>query len=413
MGNISQSPLSAQEVQVEVDAAIEAVEKHLQVLNRTIWSNPELGQKEVLAHDSICLFFESLGYDVKRHAYGIETAFEVLSGSGGRLINYNAEYDCLPGIGHACGHNLIATSSIAAFHALSTVLKKFNIPGRTQLLGTPDEEGKGGKIMLLDGGAYKGVDVSLMAHPSPLYAEHKAAGIEGVAGCRMIARQYIEVEFRGKNTHAGGTPWMGINALDAAVAAYNNISLLRQQILPDERIHAVFLDGEKTINVIPAQARVALQARSLNLNGLQALVERVINCAKAAATATGCEVDIQKEPYYADVTVNETLCERYQENIAAYGKGVLKIRDQVASGSSDVGNVGYVVPALHALFGIPCAKGVSPHSANFTDAAGTDAAYESAIITGKTLALVGFDVATKDEVFQAVYSNWQKEMART
>jgi len=140
------------------------VDKLMLTISDQIWSNPELGQKEVLAHDSICLFFESLGYDVKRHAYGIETAFEVLSGSGGRLINYNAEYDCLPGIGHACGHNLIATSSIAAFHALSTVLKKFNIPGRTQLLGTPDEEGKGGKIMLLDGGAYKGVDVSLMAY---------------------------------------------------------------------------------------------------------------------------------------------------------------------------------------------------------------------------------------------------------
>jgi metal-dependent amidase/aminoacylase/carboxypeptidase family protein len=118
----------------------------------------------------------------------------------------------------------------------------------------------------------------------------------------MIARQYIEVEFRGKNTHAGGTPWMGINALDAAVAAYNNISLLRQQILPDERIHAVFLDGEKTINVIPAQARVAVQARSLNLNGLQVLVERVINCTKAAAMATGCEVNIQKYVYFSWLT---------------------------------------------------------------------------------------------------------------
>jgi metal-dependent amidase/aminoacylase/carboxypeptidase family protein len=129
-----------------------------------IWENPELGEHEMIAHDTLCSFLEGLGYNVTRSAYGRPTAFEVLSGSGGRLVNFNAEYDCLPGIGHACGHNLIATSSLAAFLALSISLKKLGVPGRVQLLGTPDEEGDGGKIKLLNAGAYEGVDASLMAY---------------------------------------------------------------------------------------------------------------------------------------------------------------------------------------------------------------------------------------------------------
>lgn len=128
-----------------------------------IWETPELGEHEFIAHDTLCSFLEELGYNVTRSAYGRPTAFEVLSGSGGRLVNFNAEYDCLPDIGHACGHNLIATSSVTAFLALSTALKNLGVPGRVQLLGTPDEEGDGGKIKLLDAGAYQGVDASLMA----------------------------------------------------------------------------------------------------------------------------------------------------------------------------------------------------------------------------------------------------------
>lgn len=129
-----------------------------------IWSNPELAYQEHRAHDKICDFLEQQGFSVTRHAYGIDTSFEALSGSGGRLINFNAEYDALPDIGHACGHNLIATSSIAAFLALSFTLKKYGIPGRTQLLGTPAEENGGGKAKLIDAGAYKNVDISLMAY---------------------------------------------------------------------------------------------------------------------------------------------------------------------------------------------------------------------------------------------------------
>lgn len=186
---MTDSTVGIEEVRASVDAAIDTLKESLRQVNHEvniqsacmvcwhrerqkgsqasspqIWSNPELAYEEHRAHDTICDFLEAQGFIVTRHAYGLDTSFEATSGLGGRLINFNAEYDALPGIGHACGHNLIATSSITAFLALSFALKKFGIPGRTQLLGTPAEENGGGKAKLIDAGAYKGVDISLMAY---------------------------------------------------------------------------------------------------------------------------------------------------------------------------------------------------------------------------------------------------------
>lgn len=242
-----------------------------------------------------------------RHAYGLDTSFEAISGSGGRLINFNAEYDALPGIGHACGHNLITTSSVAAFLALSALLKQYGIPGRTQLLGTPAEENGGGKAKLIDAGAYKGVDISLMAYvPLTLYhymtltrCRHAGPqklfpGIDatGVGGVLMNARKQIHCEFTGKSAHAGGNPWEGLNALDALVTSYNNVAVLRQQLQPDERVHCAFLDTPKVANVIPAYTKAYWQVRSPTLKGLNRLMAKVRNCIEAGALATGCEVKL-------------------------------------------------------------------------------------------------------------------------
>ncbi|KFY81853.1 hypothetical protein V500_11024 [Pseudogymnoascus sp. VKM F-4518 (FW-2643)] len=404
----------AADVKVEVDAAIDGLNQRLQEVNRKIWENPELGEHEFMAHETLCSFLEEQGYAVTRSAYGRPTAFEVLSGSGGRLVNFNAEYDCLPGIGHACGHNLIATSSVAAFLGLSISLKKLGVPGRVQLLGTPDEEGSGAKIKLLEAGAYKGVDASLMAHPIAGDMAGSGQGNEvndGVAGIRMIARQYLSAEYRGKNAHAGGNPWKGVNALDSAISAYNNISLLRQQMEPDERIHNVLLESEKTVNVIPAYAKAAYQARSPRLAGLKVLTARVVNCINAAALATGTEVKIEYGALYADVVLNETICGLYTSHIARYGQQVTKISPIIVTGSTDQGNVSQVMPALHTMFSIPTEGGVGPHNAGFAKAAGTDVAHDKAIIVGKTMAMVGFDILTKDDVYENVKADWEKAMA--
>ncbi|KZZ90288.1 Amidohydrolase [Ascosphaera apis ARSEF 7405] len=281
-------------IKEEVDEIVNQLEDKLSTLCRTIWENPEIGQQEFKSHDTICDFMESLGYTVTRHAYGLPTAFEVLSGSGGRLVNFNAEYDSLPGIGHACGHNLITTSSVTAFLTLAKTIEKLGIEGRVQLLGTPDEEGEGGKPKLIAAGAYKGVDVSLMAHPF----EGCDSGDgnyypDGIAGFRMVGRQKFTAEYFGKPAHAGSNPWDGVNALDAVVSAYNNLALLRQQIQSTERIHNVFIESDKVVNIIPAYAKATYHVRSAKLRGLRALEAKVKKIVEAAALATGCEVKME------------------------------------------------------------------------------------------------------------------------
>ncbi|CAI7606486.1 unnamed protein product [Penicillium manginii] len=397
-----------EEVRKAIDGALEKVSKGLRGLNQFIWSNPELAYEEHKAHDAICNFLEEQGFTVTRHAYGLDTSFECISGTEGRLVNFNAEYDALPGIGHACGHNLIATASITAFLALAHLQKEYNIGCRVQLLGTPAEENGGGKAKLLDAGAYKEVDVSLMAHGGPKNIIGRPS--DGVAGILMNARKELYVEYFGKNAHAGGNPWEGVNALDALVMAYNGISGLRQQIMPDERIHGAFLDVPKVANIIPAYTKSYWQIRSPSLGGLDKLIARVRKCAEGAAVTTGCEVKIEEKELYTDIVLNDTLCERYALHMEELGRTCVKKYEKVLTGSTDAGNVSYAVPTLHSMFGIPTPEGSYPHHPSFTASAGTDDAHEEAVVTGKGLALLGWDMLTNDELFTAAKSQWEGQI---
>ncbi|KAL3952181.1 hypothetical protein ACCO45_013898 [Purpureocillium lilacinum] len=265
----------------------ETVAKHEEELWR-IHSHPELAFEETHAHDTVCGMLEALGYNVTRHAHNLKTAFEVEAGTGGGVIVYNAEYDALPGIGHACGHNLIATSSIAAFLATAEALKANSISGRVRLLGTPGEEEGGGKVALLDAGAYQGVDACLMGHPGP-----RLAPVDGVIHVPFLAVAGVTVTFNGVNAHAGNAPWLGKNALDAAVGAYNNISMLRQQMSPEQRVHAVISHGGDRANVIPHKTEMRILVRASTNADLEATRPRIASCCEGAATATGCTVDFK------------------------------------------------------------------------------------------------------------------------
>ncbi|KAJ5097680.1 amidohydrolase [Penicillium angulare] len=384
---------------------MEEVGKKLRELDHQIWSNPECAFEEHHAHDAICSFLESENIQVTRHAYGLQTAFEARSGNSeanGPLINFNAEYDALPGIGHACGHNLIATSSIAAFLALSALICQLGLDGGAQLLGTPAEENGGGKTILLRNGAYKDVAASLMAHGGPT-----SMG-DGKAGILMNARQQINCNFTGKSAHAGATPWDGQNALDAFVSAYTGVSMLRQQIRPEERIHCALLGTPKVANVIPASTKACWQVRSPTLAGLRSLVDRVQKCIQAGALATGCAAELTQEDYYTDIKLNETLCELYQAHMAHYGRNVAKKASEILTGSTDAGNVSYAVPTLHSFFSIGAPDGSCPHQPSYTEAAGTDHAHDQAIVVGKVLALIGFDLVTGPEILERVQQQWKE-----
>lgn len=223
------------------------------------------------------------------HAFGLETAFLAEYGSGGRVVTLNVEYDALPDIGHACGHNLIATGSLAAFLGVVAAMKTHRIAGRVRALGTPAEEGGGGKIKLIDAGAYKDVDACLMTHP--FSTALLPANIHGVAYTTCLASVKFGATFTGRPAHAAAAPHEGRNALDAAVLAYNGISMLRQQIKPDQRIGVVILKGGDAPNVITSTSVMEMFVRSLNIEDARVLQQRVRKCFEGAAAATGCTVE--------------------------------------------------------------------------------------------------------------------------
>lgn len=230
-----------------------------------IHSEPELAYEEFKAHDNFVESLKSLGIDVTPHAYGVETAFVAEYGSGGRLVTFNAEYDALPGIGHACGHNLIASASFAGFLGVVAALKESGSPGRVRLLGTPAEEGGGGKLKLIDAGAYKDTAACLMIHPGPQYL--LPGSIQGVAAIKMLANVKWKISFTGRTAHAAMEPWNGLNALDAVCLSYNAVSMLRQQIKPFERIHGVIVQGGDRPNVVPDRCSVQYYGTCLATNG--------------------------------------------------------------------------------------------------------------------------------------------------
>ena len=286
---IVQKEHSISDVRSAIYTAIDQSSVELRELNRHIHVNPEIGYEEFIAYETLTNFLKKHDYTIKAHAYGLETSFEAECGAGGSLVVICAEYDALPNIGHACGHNLIATSSIAAFLGLSKAVLGLDIVGRVRILGTPAEEGGGGKVKLLEAGAFKDtISAAIMAHPMASHSYKD--GHSGLAGFKLIASHKLRIEFRGKPAHAGAEPYNGLNALDAAVSAYTNISMLRQQIRPDERIHGVIEQGGTVPNVITEFTRMNFNIRSPTIQRANELLARVKLCFEAAALATGCSV---------------------------------------------------------------------------------------------------------------------------
>ncbi|KAH8882278.1 hypothetical protein GQ53DRAFT_459940 [Thozetella sp. PMI_491] len=381
----------------------------LAALNSKIHSNPELAYEEFQAHDTFVEILGSLGFQVTPHAYGLETAFSAEVGSGGRLVIYNAEYDALPGIGHACGHNLIASASLASFLGVAAALKASGKPGRVRLLGTPAEEGGGGKLKLIANGAYKGADASLMVHPGPGHT--LPAGIRGVSFVRMLANVKMQVFFTGRESHAAIAPWDGVNALDAVCLSYNAISMLRQQMLPTQRVHGVIRAGGERPNVTPADTCIEYYVRSETRTGAAKLWQRVLKCFEGAATATGCTMRTAELNSYADVRPNPSLCKAYVEAMPAGTVAYDEPADFLA-GSTDMGDVCYACPGFHGAFGIETKVGEANHTKGFAAAAGTEESFRRAIECGKGMAAVGWRVLIDDAFAAVAKKEWEDDMVK-
>ena len=365
--------------------------------NTQIWSHPELALNEHHAHSTFVTALTKLDFPVTPHAYGLPTSFATTVGHGGRLLIFNAEYDALPAIGHACGHNLIATASLAAFLGVAAALRRSGKPGRVRLLGTPAEEGQGGKIMLINAGAYKGVDACLMLHPGS--ANGLPEGVLADAYTTTLAVVMFKVTYHGRPAHAGLAPWEGVNALDAAVLGYGNVSALRQQIMSDERVHGIIRHGGDAPNVIPAKTVLEYCVRAPTLVRMQALKERVIACFEAAATATGCGIEVDEEEPYANTRENKVISKAYSVAMEKLGEGVTcDFTKGPVFASTDQGNVSYECPAWQGGFGIVTPAGVQNHTGGFTESAGTKDAFKRCLTAAKGMAATGLKVLL-DEKF--------------
>jgi amidohydrolase len=342
--------------------AFSNVEGDLREISRWMYQNPELAHAEYESSARLVAFLEAQGFAVTYPAYGLETAFEANLGSGGPRVVICCEYDALPGVGHACGHNIIATSSVGAGAALAPIVEELGI--RLTVLGTPAEEASGGKIDLIDAGAFEDSAASMMIHPST----------KNVVDPRALAIQAFAVEFHGKESHAAGSPQLGINALDAFVQAYNNVSTLRQHLLPTDRIHAIVTHGGEAANVIPAYTRSEWMVRAATGQRLEVLVSRVTKCFEAAATATGCRLELSADGHpYIELVNHPALVELFAANSEALGRPLITWEelDDKQSGSTDMGNVSQVVPAIHPMLAIE-SNGAVNHQKEFAAATITE-----------------------------------------
>ncbi|MCS6801210.1 MAG: M20 family metallopeptidase [Chloroflexota bacterium] len=358
---------------------IESAAADLRALSLAIHDHPELNFEERFAHALLTDFLHDAGFHVERGAYGLPTAFRASVGEGSPCVAVLCEYDALPEIGHACGHNLIAAAGVAAGLALKAAAPA----GTVVVLGTPAEEGGGGKVVMLERGAFDGVDVAMMVHPAPGHS----------AWPNVIGVEALEAQFFGRSAHAAMAPHEGVNALDAMVLAFNAVALLRQQLPPDTRVHGVITRGGTKPNIIPDHTAAELYVRARHPHELDRLKERVVACFDGAARATGCRLEVRwPGPRFRDLRTNDPLAARYVSHLEALGVTVPPRGDNPLDRmllSTDMGNVSYAVPAIHPLFRIETEGG--NHTPAFAEAARSMEAHRAMLLAATAMAETAFD----------------------
>ncbi|KAF5021471.1 hypothetical protein F66182_6492 [Fusarium sp. NRRL 66182] len=395
-----------------VSEYVDSLDKELWSVNKYIHDNPEFGYKEVKAHRLLTSFMKrQKGWTVNDTVGGIDTAFmAVYEGSGdGPVVSFNAEYDALEGLGHACGHNLIATASLAGALASAEIMRQEKLAGKVILFGTPAEESFGGKIDMLNAGVFEDakIDISLLSHPG-------VGGHSPYSITQSNAR--FDVEYTGKPAHAAAAPWEGINAQDALLLANNAVAFLRQQIRPTDRIHSIIESSGVRMNIIPESASGIFQIRSANEEDLDELQGRFYNCFKAGAIGTGAKLNFTTRPNgYANMNNNDGLAAAYTRWIEALGgqvpdAAVDKMRQP--SASTDQGNISHDFPSIQAVYGITYENGTKPsggpHTAPFEEAAGSRRAFKQALMVGKSLAGTAIDVLTVDGLLDEIKDEFKK-----
>ncbi len=386
------------------DAITQAVDRladELDALSRKIHDTPELGFAEVKACGWLSDFLGRQGFKVETGVGGVETAFRATIESGaGPTIAILCEYDALPGIGHACGHNIIATSGVGAGAALAAL--KDRLPkGRIQVIGTPAEEGGGGKVKLIKAGVFRDVDCAMMIHGFDRTVLHQD----------LLGIVRVTFEYTGKASHASADPWEGVNALDACINTFNAISMLRQQVRPDCRIHGIITNGGAAANIIPEYAAATFYVRAPSMDGMWDLYKRVVACAEGAAKAAGAALKVtQHDNIYEPMKSSRVLLDLFAANMKTVGLSEGEaIPDR--KGSSDIGNVSQVIPAIQPMVAI-APLGMAIHTREFADAAVKPMARAGMVAAAKTMAMTALDLLAEPAKVQAAKAEFAQGAAR-
>ncbi|MFT3876044.1 MAG: M20 family metallopeptidase [Propioniciclava sp.] len=385
----SVSPDGRVAVKEQVTNEIEGLRPQLLDLSHTIHANPELSWEEHEAAALVAKTMGEAGFQVEVGAYGVETAVEAVYGDGDLTVVICAEYDALPGVGHACGHNLICAAGVGAALGLATVAEQAGL--RVVLLGTPAEEHGGGKVSLLEAGAFEDADLSLMVHgltatPGMTADSHSASGI------LFTAVDRFQVIYTGRTSHAAAAPELGINASNAAVLALNAFAMLRQQLPKSTNLNAFISHGGDATNIIPDRTVVQVELRAYDLDVWRDMKQKVLRCFEAGAIATGCTWEWESTEHpYLPVKSDETLSRLWDVNFAARGRTIDPGIHQ-GGGSTDMGNVSQVVPAIHPLVTIRGHQ-APPHNPAFTAVAASPEADDTLIDGAVSMAATVLDVA--------------------
>jgi amidohydrolase len=349
-------------------------------LSARIHAHPELCFAEHRAAGWLTEYLESRGFALERGAFGLPTAFAARRGSGRPRVAVLCEYDALPGIGHACGHNIIAAAGAGAGVALGALVAETG--GSVVVLGTPAEEGGGGKIAMARAGAFADTDAAMMIHPASL----------DLLCMHVLAVSTLAVEYRGRAAHAAAAPHAGINALDGLVTAYQTIAQLRQHIRTTERVHGIITDGGHAPNIVPERAAGLFYVRAATEARLVKLRRRVEACFQAGAVASGAECTVHRTGEdYSDMWSNDPLAAAYRANIGRLGRVIVDAPLEHISGSTDMGNVSKLLPSIHPMIAIAPPR-VALHTQEFARYAASPDGERGVVDGAKALAMTGIDV---------------------
>jgi amidohydrolase len=376
--------------------AIDAFRETAIAVGRSIHSRPELKFEERFAAAELCKVAAALGLQVETGITGLETAFRAEFGRGaGRTVAIFAEYDALPN-GHSCGHNLIAGAALSAVAGLCAIADR--LPGRIVFMGTPAEEGGGGKISLLERGALRGVDAAMMAHPMDMEWSTMPA----------LATRHLRIAFSGRASHAALAPWEGSSALAAVLQTFHAVDMARLHFRDGSRIHGIITDGGQAVNIIPERAECLFLARARTSAHAEEMAKRVTRCAEAAAMATGTRVEARVEGGYKNMINNLSMARRYAAHTESLGAHSPEAPLDLPTGSTDMGDISHAMPAIHPVFAIAGHGEGSCHEDAFVSHANSSRGYEVMIRVAKALAMTAYDLLADDELMTAAKAEFDR-----